>query len=187
MSTTVYAFRVQRIRQPCNGHKASSRPKLYSEIKRAARRKNCRGSRRSCASVGLFLVRFWSVCRSLNFGRLRYVIDFMAHSTRFERVTFAFGGQRFDTEALERLDAVRPTLPRLIPCGGPFFIWTDLVPHPNLTGASSGPALRQAVRYRAVSSDRRLNPPSVLDSPDWDEPPPACVFLIWAGWAEWSQ
>ena len=79
------------------------------------------------------------------------------------------------------------TLPRLILCGGPFFIWTDLVPHPNLTGASSGPASSQAVRCRAVSSDRRLNPPSVLDSPDWDEPPPACVFLIWAGWAEWSQ
>ena len=121
MSTTVYAFRVQRIRQPCNGHKASSRPKLYSEIKRAARRKNCRGSRRSCASVGLFLVRFWSVCRSLNFGRLRYVIDFMAHSTRFERVTFAFGGQRFDTEALERLDAVRPDSAAIDPLWRAFF------------------------------------------------------------------
>jgi hypothetical protein len=111
----------------------------------------------------------------------------LAHPTRFERVASTFGGQRFDTEALERLDAVRPDFAAIDPLWRAFFIWTDLVPHPNLTGASSGPVSSQAVRCRAVSRDRRLNPPSVLDSSDWDEPPSACVFLIWAGWAEWSQ
>ena len=51
-------------------------------------------------------------------------LSLLAHPTRFERVTFAFGGQRFDTEALERLGAVRPQiLPRLILCGGLLFIW----------------------------------------------------------------
>jgi hypothetical protein len=51
----------------------------------------------------------------------------LAHPTRFERVTFAFGGQRFDTEALDRPGAVRPQiLLRLILRGGLFFIWKRL-------------------------------------------------------------
>ena len=58
--------------------------------------------------------------------RLKFIAGLLdgEKMTRFERVTFAFGGQRFDTEAPDRVGAVRPQiLPRLILRGGLFFIW----------------------------------------------------------------
>jgi hypothetical protein len=57
-------------------------------------------------------------------------LKYMAHPTRFERVTFAFGGQRFDTEAFEDIGAIRhKILPQLISVEGrlsfflSFFHW----------------------------------------------------------------
>ena len=70
--------------------------------------------------IGEFLVSF--VLTHISAIRLSSALkENLAHPTRFERVTFAFGGQRFDTEALECLGAVRPQiLPRPILRGGLF-------------------------------------------------------------------
>jgi hypothetical protein len=60
----------------------------------------------------------------------------LAHPTRFEHVTFAFGGQRFETECL---GPVRPQiLLRLILRGGLLFIWKQLPTYWNcLSGFSA--------------------------------------------------
>ena len=51
----------------------------------------------------------------------------VAHPTRFERVTFAFGGQLFDTEALEHVGTIRHQICRDGSRVAALFIWKRLL------------------------------------------------------------
>jgi hypothetical protein len=70
-------------------------------------------------------VRIWAGTSETDKFLVRLLLPFSASSTN--TLTAAFGGQRFGTEAFERLGAVGPQiLPRLVLRGGLFFIWKRL-------------------------------------------------------------